>query len=90
MFGRKNRSASKEEVAKRRRGQYVVVQRVPGVEPEVYAGPPHDFDAAIRVFDGVLESVPPGFFNPRSGASMRVVPLADWTKSRTAAALLES
>lgn len=71
-------------------GMYVVVQHVVDAEVEEFVGKPWTKDEALRIFDGVLRSVPTGFFNPGTGNTMRVVALDDWEQPRLAAALLES
>jgi hypothetical protein len=86
----KSKSASKEEVARRHAGLYVVVQFVPGADPEQFVGKPRPRDEALTVFSGVLRHVPTDYFAPDSGARLRVVSVADWNKSRLAEALLES
>ena len=69
---------------------FVVVQHVPAADPPVQAGKEWTRDEALRVFDGVIRSAPAGFFGPHTGASLRIVPAADWRRAQLAAALLES
>lgn len=69
-------------------GLFVVVQRVPGADPETQAGRPWTHAEALRIFNGVLREVPTGFFGPHTGASLRLMPAADW--ARIASTLVES
>jgi hypothetical protein len=84
VLGFKSKSAPKRKPV----GLFVVVQHVPGAEPETQAGKPWSHAEALRIFDGVLREAPTGFFAPHTGASLRVVPAADW--ERTTSALMES
>jgi hypothetical protein len=72
----------KSKSAPKNAGLYVVVQRIPGHEP--CAARTYDKAAALRVFDGVLDQVPDGFFGPHTGASLHVISAADWDKVRAA------
>lgn len=58
---------------------YVVVQSDgPGVDP--YVSSPRLRDEALRMFDGLLRSCPPGVLSPERQMKIRVLTLAEWTR----------
>lgn len=88
MFGLKSKSAATG--APSRPGLFVVVQTIPGADPETEVGKPWTREEAQRIFAGVLRHAPAGTFAPHSGARIRVVSVADWNQARVAEAVLQS
>lgn len=88
MFGLKSKSASTG--APSRPGLFVVVQTIPGADPETEVGKEWTYDEAERIFDGVLRHAPAGTFGAHTGARIRVIAASEWNKARLATALLES
>lgn len=87
VLGLKSKSASKEK--RPRAGDlFVVVQVVPGADPERFVGKPRPRDEAITVFNGVIRHA--DCFGPHTGAFIRVVSVTDWNQARVAEAVLES
>lgn len=59
---------------------YVIVQQESGHD-EV-PGKPWDYEAAGRIFDGVLRTAPDGHFAPGTGNRLRLVSLAEYTRTK--------
>jgi hypothetical protein len=84
MFGIKSKSAAEK---RRDVEQYVIVQTLPhpfapDPQADTYVSKSYDHDAALRVFAGVLTSVPAGTFQPHTGARLRVMALSDYVKTQ--------
>lgn len=88
MLRLKSKSASTG--APSRPGLFVVVQTIPGADPETEVGKEWTYDEAQRIFAGVLRNAPAGTFTPYTGARIRVIAAAEWRRAALAAALLES